>query len=861
MRTLTVLIVVAGAWLQSFAGLSVNPTTTLAAETSNNTSAADSFQAQSNGNAGASNVSKMPIRNLLYPGSTTKIYVHLMPWFGPSNHIDVGYDSASPAQVKRQVEDMISRGIDGAIVDWYGPLSTHHNTATLNLMRESELHPGFEFAVTEDVGAIKSASNPQQKLIDDLNYAYNTFESSPAYMLRDGRPVVFFFGVEAITIDWNAVRAAVLGNPLFIFRNSGAFTKPQTNGGFAWLQDQTTVTPNYMSLGYLDNFYSTALKYPQQHTFGSGFKGFDDSLASWGKQRKILQFCGQTWLASLARAGNFYSATKQLENLQIVTWNDYEEGSELETGVDNCVSISTAVAGQTLSWTITGSETTIDHYTVFISLDGQNLMPLADVAAGSASLDLSSFGLAPANYTFYVKAVGKASLLNKMSNAVSYGIANQPPVAVLNVTPTSGATPLVVSASTAGSKDPDGAIAASTIDFGDGTVVSAANATHTYSVPGTYTVTGTVTDDHGASASQTALVTVSNQPPVARLALTPNSGMAPFTMSASTAGSSDPDGSIASTVINFGDGASVSVAAAGTTSHLYSVPGNYTVTATVTDDRGASATATATASVTSNVPRLVTISSPASGASVTSPVQIVATASTPNPLASLQLYVDGVKNYQQTSPNLDRSLTLAAGAHSITVKGWDTQGAFSANVKVTVAASNQPPVAKLLVGPLPAVSPANVTVSTAGSSDPDGSIASTLVNFGDGTTASVAAGGSVSHVYATPGTYSVSSTVTDNRGTQTTATTSLSVLAPYVNLSAPASGASATSPVRVVAAAISGNPIQSMKIYVDSVAVYQINAAKLDTPVTMARGTRRVTAQAWETTGKVLKTTISINVQ
>src|SRR3954471_17636380 len=106
-----VLIVVTVAWLESFAGVAVNPSTTLAAETANNTSAADSFQAQSNGNAGASNVSKMPIRSLLYPGATTKIYVHLMPWFGPSNHMNVGYESSSPAQVKRQVEDMLSRGI------------------------------------------------------------------------------------------------------------------------------------------------------------------------------------------------------------------------------------------------------------------------------------------------------------------------------------------------------------------------------------------------------------------------------------------------------------------------------------------------------------------------------------------------------------------------------------------------------------------------------------------------------------------------------------------------------------------------------------------------------------------------------
>jgi hypothetical protein len=59
-----------------------NPTTTLSAETGNNTSAADSFTAQSNGNLGAVNVSKVPTRTLLYSGASAKIYAHFMPWFG-----------------------------------------------------------------------------------------------------------------------------------------------------------------------------------------------------------------------------------------------------------------------------------------------------------------------------------------------------------------------------------------------------------------------------------------------------------------------------------------------------------------------------------------------------------------------------------------------------------------------------------------------------------------------------------------------------------------------------------------------------------------------------------------------------------
>ena len=49
------------------------PTTTLAVETGNNTSAADSFVAQTNGNLNAGSVNKASITSLLYPGSTTMI--------------------------------------------------------------------------------------------------------------------------------------------------------------------------------------------------------------------------------------------------------------------------------------------------------------------------------------------------------------------------------------------------------------------------------------------------------------------------------------------------------------------------------------------------------------------------------------------------------------------------------------------------------------------------------------------------------------------------------------------------------------------------------------------------------------------
>lgn len=752
------------------AGTKVVPTTTLAAETENNTSAANSFKSQPNGNLGTGNISKVPLRSLLYPGASSKIYVHWMPWFGPTNHMNVGYDSSDPAQVARQVEDMVSRGIDGAIVDWYGPESTHHNAATVALRDASTVRNNFEFAITEDVGALNKCASTAgcdvtQKLISDLTYAWNTFEQSAAYMRFNGRPVVFFFGVEKYAIDWVRAKANVPGNPIFIFRNSGAFTKTSTGGGFAWVTISTT-DRNNVGLSYLDNFYATGLKYPALLTYGSSWKGFNDTLAGWSQNRIMNQNCGQTWLATWAEAGRFYSASQQLYALQVASWNDYEEGTEIETGIDNCVSISGAMSGTTLMWAVTGSESTIDHYTVFVSLDGQNLMALAELPASARSLNLGSFGFSPAQYTMYVKSVGKATLRNQMTGPIRFSIANQPPTIALVVTPATGIAPVTVSASTEGSADADGEIVSTTVDFGDGTVMSGASNSHAYDTPGTYIVTATVTDDLGATATRNSMVTVvANQSPLAQLTVSPASGTVPMTVTASTARSSDSDGTIASSRIEWGDGTSSS----GTTAtHVYNTPGSYSVSATVTDNRGATSSASA----------------------------------------------------------------------SVTVK------------------ANQPPVAKLSVTPPGGIVPVTVTASTSGSTDPDGSIVSRRIYWGDGSSTTASSG---SHRYATAGTYTVKATVTDDRGSTSSASATVTVTW-GVNVTTPTNNMSTTSPVRVVATATSNVAIIAMKVYVDNIAVYSTSAAKMDIWLKMAPGTRRVVVQAWDGNGVIYKTVMYITV-
>jgi PKD repeat protein len=855
--------------LLASAGTTFKATTTLAAETSNNTSAADSFVTQTNGNIGATNISKAPTRNLLYPGSTAKIYAHLVPWFGFGDHMNVGYASNDSLQVQKQVNDMLSRGLDGAIIDWYGrgESSKHflsYDQATQAFMHQSELHPGFNFAIMHDAGALKTCAatlgcDVTQTLIDDLNYANVTYSGSSAYLHSGGRPVVYFFGHEAYTIDWTRVRANVAGNPMFIFRNGSGFTKAQSNGAFSWVEPTTVSSTNLMAINYLDNYYKTALSMPSAYSTGSGYKGFNDTLALWGTNRIIGQQCGQTWLKTIAETGKFYSTTNQMLGIQLVTWNDYEEGSEIESGIDNCVAVSASVTGTAVSWSITGQMNTVDHFTVFASQDGVNLMWLADAATSATSLDLAQFSLNAGNYMIFVEAVGKPSLTNKMSAGVQLTVANQPPTATLSVTSgstsiTSAATmiaPITITASTAGSTDPDGSIVSSSISFGDGSAaVSGPSASHTYNVAGTYTITATVTDNLGAMASKSATIVVSssiNQPPIAAISATPGTAYAPATISASAAGSSDPDGTIASSVISFGDGTSASGL---TASHKYPSPGVYTLTATVTDNSGASSSVST--SVTVKAPEVI-VSNPADGAILPQQVHVVASGFSGNPVTAMQIYVDGAMVYSVNSANLDTTITVAGGTHTLLVKGWDKTGQnFSKTLNVT---TNKPPVAALSLSSGSILVGGAISASAAASSDPDGTITNTVISFGDGTSATAM---SASHQYKVAGTYTVKATVTDNMGASSTASATVIVKPQFVTITSPTFTSTTSTSVRATGTASSGYPVVATQVYLDGALKFQSSTATADTTLSISVGTHQIVIQGWDSSGATFKSAVTV---
>jgi PKD repeat protein len=272
--------------------------------------------------------------------------------------------------------------------------------------------------------------------------------------------------------------------------------------------------------------------------------------------------------------------------------------------------------------------------------------------------------------------------------------ANQPPVARLTVSPSSGTAPLAVTTNASASSDADGTITSYRFDFGDGTSAgpqSGATATHTFAA-GTWTVRVTVTDNGGATGTASATVTATapanNQAPVARLTVSPSSGTAPLAVTANASASSDADGTITSYRFDFGDGTSAGPQSGATATHTFAA-GTWTVRVTVTDNGGASSSASAT-------------------------------------------------------------------------------------VTATAPVSNQAPVAVLIVIPNTGLAPLPVVANGGSSFDRDGHIVSYRFDFGDGTVAGPIALATAAHVYGA-GHWTLRLTVTDDRGATGSASVAVTV--------------------------------------------------------------------------------------
>ena len=175
---------------------------------------------------------------------------------------------------------------------------------------------------------------------------------------------------------------------------------------------------------------------------------------------------------------------------------------------------------------------------------------------------------------------------------------NIPPIAGFTYYP-SNPTDLDTVQFNSTSTDADGTIVNYYWEFGDGNTSTVQNTTHQYTIPDTYNVTLTVTDNDGATNSTTKKITVSPwetpvSPPNASFTYSPANPTTIDTVQF-TDTSTDPDGTITEWYWEFGDGSTSTLQ---NPTHQYTTAGNYTVSLTVYDNDGATNSSSSSIEVT-----------------------------------------------------------------------------------------------------------------------------------------------------------------------------------------------------------------------------------------------------------------------
>jgi len=294
---------------------------------------------------GASRTLQQTLRTNTIGNRNPVVLAAYQPWFGRPGHISVGYSSQDRTVLQKQIDKARELGISAFIVNWYGPSRDFedHSYAALQSVAAAT---NFKVALMYDESVDDPASATEQA-ITDLQYAYQHYigpqaSGADAYLTMNDRPMIFIFPKSGDT-DWGRVKQALnswAAPPLFIYKDSSDKYATVMDGFYAWVNPGR---PGWQSDGsewgrdYLADFYQTMrTKYPDKIAIGAAWPGFNDSRASWSRNRKMDYRCGRTMEDSMRMYHSFYDEAHPLPFLMIDTWNDYEEGTAIENGLPTC---------------------------------------------------------------------------------------------------------------------------------------------------------------------------------------------------------------------------------------------------------------------------------------------------------------------------------------------------------------------------------------------------------------------------------------------------------------------------------------------------------------------------------------------
>jgi hypothetical protein len=293
-----------------------------------------------------------------------KVYVHYMPWFqskpfdgfwgqhwtmtnkNPDNIDENGlneiasyynpligpYSSTDPDLHEYHFLLMKLSGIDGVIFDWYGSRDIHDygliRNATESFISKLE-NVDLDFCIMyEDRVAFMNNTSIYDPILlakDDFRYIKNTYFKSPNYLEFNGSKLIPIFGPHYITKpnDWSTIYDVFTKNEASLISlwglkdNLGDYFK----GEFLW------VAPDHLAA---QNYYYSTFANNNDITIGSTYPGFKSFYTEGGWSNSFNDWIipnndGLTFIETLNN-----SSFENADFIQIVTWNDFGEGTIIE---------------------------------------------------------------------------------------------------------------------------------------------------------------------------------------------------------------------------------------------------------------------------------------------------------------------------------------------------------------------------------------------------------------------------------------------------------------------------------------------------------------------------------------------------
>jgi hypothetical protein len=380
-------------------------------------------------------VSKTDVHTLLPSRPDLRWFAHATPWFGTSSHIDIGLTCNTTSYVAAMINDMKNRGFNGVVIDWYGQgHSTDGVTQKIKTYLASIPSNTFTYIIMMDKGVQGGLST--NNLVTQIQYCQSQYFSDTNYEhepLSHGSPILMFFGVRSAlgASAMSDLKAQTGGNMIWVEQGTSYLSESWENECFEWTEqfNNGVNASDPFNLAGVTNDYA-AIRTSAKKAFGAMCGNFNGTLTksvSWSMGKYLPSSNGLCVVHRSAAINSVIPAN--ITRMQWATWSDWEEGTQVEGGIENNFALTAQVNSNLLSWTISsGDERTVDHYEIYISTNGVNAAFLGSVRTGIYQTNLSAAALPSGSYQLYVDAVAKPCIRDHISPPVAYVVSSGPVV-------------------------------------------------------------------------------------------------------------------------------------------------------------------------------------------------------------------------------------------------------------------------------------------------------------------------------------------------------------------------------------------------------------------------------------------------